>query len=86
LDVIRAAVLDRWDWAAANVPPAVFAADPDAPDDVVFGHVRGGHFALGTGGPGQVAIEAHVAVAWDEEHGVSVDLVNPDERLSWSFG
>jgi len=85
LNVIRVAVLDGWDWAVENVPAAVFAADPDAPETIVFGHVRGGHFALSTGGPGQVAIEAHVAVAWDEEHGVTVDLVNPNERLSWSI-
>jgi hypothetical protein len=85
LAVVRGAIRDSWAWAAENIPPAVYAADPDAPDEAVFGHVRGGHFALATGGPGQVAIEVYAAVAWDEEHGVRIDLVDPDERLSWSF-
>jgi hypothetical protein len=79
LGMIRSAVLNS--WASSAAPDSV----PDASDEVVFGQTRGCHFALSTGGPGQVGIEAYVALAWDEEHGVQIDLVTPENRLSWSF-
>lgn len=37
-------------------------------------------FAFATDGAGQIAIDVYVAAAWEEEHGVVVDLVISDER------
>ena len=80
LEAVRDAVLVSWQEVAAG------ASRPDA---FVLGQVRGAHFALGTGGPGRVSVEAHVSVGWDEAHGVRVDLVGTDDdhyrRSSWSF-
>ena len=77
---VRGAVRASWQEVAAG------ASGPDA---FVLEQVRGAHFALGTSGPGQVAVEAYVSVGWDEAHGVRVDLVSAGDdhhrRSSWSF-
>ena len=78
LAIIQASVLESWELASPD-------SAPDAIGEAVLGDVRGCHFALSTRGPGQVLIEAYVAVAWNEEHGVAIDLVAPDDRSSWSF-
>lgn len=76
--MIREAVLTCWVRAA---PDSVLATR----DEVALAQMGECQFTLGTGGPRQVEIEAAVAVLWDEEHGVEIDMVTPDDRWSWSF-
>jgi len=55
---------------------------PTTQKEIARGQIQGCRFSLSTSGPGQVGIEAYIDVAWDEEHGIQVDLIRPDDRLS----
>jgi hypothetical protein len=76
LEAVRDAVWDSWEQVTGG---------KHGSDAEVSGLVRGGHFCIGITVSGQMYVEAYAPVVWDEEHGVRVDLVAVDKRLSGSF-
>jgi hypothetical protein len=87
--MMRRAILQGWAWACENLPAeetALSEEDAEADDaERVFRQVGGCSFSLATSGARQVSMTAHTKVGWDPEHGVEVDLIEPERRDSWSF-
>jgi hypothetical protein len=87
--MMRRAVVQAWAWARENLPAeeTALSGEDSGTDDTqrAYRQLGGCTFSLATSGARQVSMAAHVKVEWDTEHGVEVDLIEPERRDLWSF-